>query len=130
MLISCDFAQVEVRVAAGLSKDPTLTGVIASGADIHDATAMLMYGDAFTGEQRTLSKRATFGTLFGGGAPALAKQTGVAEAVARQVTARWRDTYPQVSPTPRASKSWRPWSPRAAGVSPLMRHAGTRTGTT
>ena len=96
VLISCDFAQVEVRVAAALSGDPTLTGVITSGVDIHNATAALMYGDGYTDEQRTISKRATFGTLFGGGARALAKQTGVAEQVARQVTVRWRDTYPQV----------------------------------
>jgi DNA polymerase I len=96
VLISCDFAQVEVRVAAGLSGDPTLTGVITSGVDIHNATAALMYGDGYTDEQRTISKRATFGTLFGGGARALAAQTGVTEQVARQVTARWRDTYPRV----------------------------------
>lgn len=96
VLISCDFSQVEVRVAAALSGDPTLREVIDSGADIHDATATLMYGEGFTDEQRTISKRATFGTLFGGGAPALARQTGVSEQVARQVTARWRRTYPEV----------------------------------
>jgi DNA polymerase-1 len=96
VLISCDFAQVEVRVAAALSEDPTLTRVIASGLDIHDATAALMYGDDFTGEQRTLSKRCTFGTLFGGGANALASQTGVTPEVAQQVITRWQAAYPRV----------------------------------
>jgi hypothetical protein len=70
--------------------------VILSGADIHDATAALMYGEHFTDEQRTISKRATFGTIFGGGARALARQTGVSEDTARQVIARWRRTYPKV----------------------------------
>ncbi len=96
VLISCDFSQVEVRVAAALADDPTLKEVIASGADIHDATAALMYGKDFTPEQRTISKRCTFGTLYGGGARALADQTGVTEAVARQVIDKWRQTYPQV----------------------------------
>jgi DNA polymerase I len=96
VLISCDFSQVEIRVAAALAKDPTLREVIVSGADIHDATAALMYGDGFTDEQRTISKRATFGTIYGGGARALASQTGVSEDTARQVIQRWRRTYPRV----------------------------------
>ena len=55
-----------------------------------------MYGEGFTDEQRTISKRATFGTIFGGGARALASQTGVSEDTARQVIQRWRRTYPRV----------------------------------
>jgi DNA polymerase-1 len=96
VLISCDFSQVEVRVAAALADDPTLRDVILSGADIHDATARLMYGPGFTDEQRTIGKRATFGTIYGGGARALAGQTGVSEETARQVIDRWRSTYPRV----------------------------------
>ncbi|MEO3869568.1 DNA polymerase [Nonomuraea sp. B12E4] len=96
VLVSCDFSQVEVRVAAALSDDPTLKRVIASGTDIHDATAALMYGDGYTKEQRTISKRCTFGTLYGGGAAALARQTGVTDEVARQVIDRWQSTYPRV----------------------------------
>ncbi|WP_433516472.1 DNA polymerase [Nonomuraea sp. CA-143628] len=96
VLISCDFSQVEVRVAAALSGDPTLTHVVASGTDIHDATAALMYGEHFTAEQRTISKRCTFGTLYGGGAKALAAQTGVTPDIARQVIARWQSAYPHV----------------------------------
>ncbi|MFB4273360.1 DNA polymerase [Nonomuraea sp. GTA35] len=96
VLISCDFSQVEIRVVAALSDDPTLKKVIASGTDIHDATAALMYGDGYTKEQRTISKRCTFGTLYGGGATALADQTGVTPEVARQVIDRWQSTYPRV----------------------------------
>ena len=96
VLISCDFSQVEIRVAAALAEDPTLKRVITSGTDIHDATAALMYGEGFTDEQRTISKRATFGTIYGGGARALASQTGVSEDTARQVIQRWRRTYPRV----------------------------------
>jgi DNA polymerase-1 len=96
VLITCDFSQVEIRVAAALASDPTLREVIMSGTDIHDATARLMYGPEFTDEQRTVSKRATFGTIYGGGARALASQTDVTEDMARQVIARWKRTYPRV----------------------------------
>jgi DNA polymerase-1 len=96
VLITCDFSQVEIRVAAALADDPTLREVILSGTDIHDATARLMYGPGFTDEQRSISKRATFGTIYGGGARGLASQTGVTEDVARQVVDRWKRTYPRV----------------------------------
>lgn len=96
VLVACDFSQVEVRVAAALSRDKTLMDVIASGVDLHDATATLMYGQGFTKEQRTVSKRATFGTIYGGGAKALAAQTGVSVQVARGVIQRWQRTYPDV----------------------------------
>ncbi|SHN46441.1 DNA polymerase [Cryptosporangium aurantiacum] len=95
-LVSCDFKAVEVRVAAALSRDRALWRVIESGVDIHDATAALMFGTPFTPTQRTLSKRATFGTIYGGGVRALAAQTGVPEHVAADVIDRWRSTYPQV----------------------------------
>ncbi|MEV7389449.1 DNA polymerase [Streptomyces sp. NPDC091215] len=96
VLVACDFSQVEVRVAAALSRDKTLMDVIASGVDLHDATATLMYGPGFSKEQRTVGKRATFGTIYGGGAKALAAQTGVSVQVARGVIQRWQRTYPEV----------------------------------
>ncbi|MET7303589.1 DNA polymerase [Embleya sp. NPDC005575] len=96
VLVACDFSQVEIRVAAALAKDPTLIGVIHSGVDIHSATAELMYGPGYTKEDRTISKRATFGTVYGGGVRALAQQTGVDLATAQSVIDRWRRTYPAV----------------------------------
>ncbi len=96
VLISCDFSQVEARVAAALANDTALKQALASG-DIHGATAELMYGPGYTDQQRDISKRATYGTIFGGGATALAAQTGVSEDAAREVIQRWRRAYPQVT---------------------------------
>lgn len=97
VLISCDFSQVEIRVAAALSGDPALLETIGSGTDIHDATARLIYGPGFTPEQRTIAKRATFGAIYGGGARALAAQTGASEDAAREVISRWKNAYPGVA---------------------------------
>ncbi|WP_239394216.1 DNA polymerase [Frankia sp. CiP3] len=96
-LISCDFSQVEVRVTAALSRDPALTRVLLDGADIHDATSRLLFGPGFTKAQRTLAKRATFGTIYGGGTGALMNATGATQQVAADVVNRWRAAYPGVA---------------------------------
>ncbi|WP_239335077.1 DNA polymerase [Frankia sp. CiP3] len=97
VLISCDFSQVEVRVTAALSRDPALTRVLLDGADIHDATSRLLFGPDFTKAQRTLAKRATFGTIYGGGVRALMNATGAPQTVAADVLTRWRAAYPGVA---------------------------------
>ncbi|WP_436528582.1 DNA polymerase [Actinoplanes sp. HUAS TT8] len=97
VLVGSDFKAVEVRVAAGLAAEPRLIEVIRAGTDIHDNTARLMLGPGFTDAQRTLSKRATFGTIYGGGAPGLAKQTGVSVGTARDVVQRFKRAYPRIT---------------------------------
>jgi len=97
VLVGADFAAVEVRVAAALAREDRLINAIRAGVKIHDNTARLMFGDGFTDPQRTLSKRATFGTIYGGGAPGLAKQTGVSVEVARDVVRRFRRAYPRIT---------------------------------
>jgi DNA polymerase-1 len=97
VLVGCDFKAVEVRVAAALANEPRLIEVIRAGTDIHDNTARLMFGPNWTKAQRTLGKRATFGTIYGGGAPGLAKQTGVSVEVARDVVQRFKRAYPRIT---------------------------------
>jgi DNA polymerase-1 len=97
VLVGCDFKAVEVRVAAALADEPRLIEVIRAGTDIHDNTARLMFGPGWTKPQRTLGKRATFGTIYGGGAPGLAKQTGVTVETARNVVQRFRRAYPRIT---------------------------------
>jgi DNA polymerase-1 len=97
VLVGCDFKAVEVRIAAALAREDRLIKVIRAGTDIHDNTARLMFGPTWTKAQRTLGKRATFGTIYGGGAPGLAKQTGVSTDVARDVVQRFKRAYPRVT---------------------------------
>jgi DNA polymerase-1 len=96
VLISCDFSQVEVRVAAALSRDRNLMAVIASGLKLHNETARLMYGENFTKDQYALAKIATFLTTYGGGAAALVQQTGISEELAAEIISRWHAAYPGI----------------------------------
>ncbi|RIL08955.1 DNA polymerase I, partial [bacterium] len=78
-LVSADYSQVELRIAAHICQDPGLRAAFAAGADIHRATAATVLGippEAVTADQRRFAKVVNFGILYGMGAQALAQQTG------------------------------------------------------
>lgn len=85
VLISADFSGVELRVAAGLSGDANLAGMIRDGVDIHWAIARQVFGTDATKADRYAVKRGVFGRLYGGGVPTLAKQVGCTDAVAQEM---------------------------------------------
>lgn len=95
MLISADFASVEVRVMAALSQDPHLMRALAGGMNIHEMIAEQVFGPAFSKSDKYTVKRGVFGWAYGGGIPTLAKQIGVSEPVMASVV----DTLAELAPT-------------------------------
>lgn len=86
LLISADFSQVELRVAAALSGDTELARVLADpDRDVHMEVARLAFGPDAGKPQRYLAKPMVFGRLYGSGAASLARDNGVSEGVAKQV---------------------------------------------
>lgn len=76
-LVSADYSQVELRVLAHMSQDPTLLQAFREGKDIHASTAALIYNvatDAVTPEQRRNAKTINFGLIYGMGAQKLAQE--------------------------------------------------------
>lgn len=79
-LIAADYSQVELRIAAHITKDPALREAFLAGEDIHRATAAKVLGlrpDEVTADQRSFAKRVNFGLLYGMGVSALAQQAGI-----------------------------------------------------
>lgn len=73
-LVAADYGQIELRVAAELSRDKQMLGAFATGIDIHALTASKITGrkiDRVTKEDRQLAKSLNFGLLFGLGAKGL-----------------------------------------------------------
>lgn len=71
VFVEADFSQVELRVAAFLSRDDTMLGMYQRGEDIHTATAASVMGvppSKVTAEQRKRAKAVNFGFLYGMGA--------------------------------------------------------------
>ncbi|HVP57000.1 MAG TPA: DNA polymerase I, partial [bacterium] len=96
-LISGDYSQVELRVVAHLAGDEKLIAAFREGADIHTETAAIVFRvshSAVTSEMRAVAKVVNFGIIYGMGAQALAKTTGLALEEATRFLDEHRRTYP------------------------------------
>jgi DNA polymerase-1 len=99
VLLAADYSQIELRVLAHLSEDPTLKEAFSRGEDIHRATAALVFGVApeLVGpEQRRAAKTINFGLIYGMGAYALARELGVSNAEAQKFIEAYFARLPKV----------------------------------
>ncbi len=68
MLLSADYAQIELVVLAHLADDPGLKEAFLHGEDIHTHTAALIFGvhpDLVMSDQRRIAKTINFGVMYG-----------------------------------------------------------------
>jgi DNA polymerase-1 len=96
VMVSADYSQIELRIAAHLSGDPALLGAFAAGQDIHTATAAAVFKVPFesvTADQRRLAKVANFGSIYGQGEYGLSQQLGITGDVAREFLGQYWSTY-------------------------------------
>ncbi len=96
LLVSADYSQIELRIAAHLSGDPVLLGAFAAGQDIHTATAAAVFKipiETVDSNQRRLAKVANFGSIYGQGEYGLSQQLGITGDVAREFLAQYWSTY-------------------------------------
>lgn len=80
LFLSGDYSQIELRLLAHLSDDPTLIAAFNAGEDIHTYTASLVYGapiNEVTKQMRYAAKAVNFGILYGQGAFGLSKEIGI-----------------------------------------------------
>ncbi|HPF70689.1 MAG TPA: DNA polymerase, partial [Candidatus Krumholzibacteria bacterium] len=99
LFLSADYSQVELRLLAHLADDPGLQAAFREGADVHRRTAALIAGvpeAEVTAEMRGRAKAINFGVIYGMGARALARQTGVSVGEASQFIETYFVTYPGV----------------------------------
>ncbi len=74
VLVALDYSQIELRIAAILSKDSKMIEVFNGGGDIHTAVASEVFGvkiDDVNREMRRKAKVINFGILYGMGVKAL-----------------------------------------------------------
>jgi DNA polymerase-1 len=99
LLLSADYSQIELRVLAHLSQDPTLIDTFRRGEDVHDRTSREIFGALSAvprDEQRRISKMVNYALLYGKGSFTLAKDIGVSRKEAERFIEAYFARYPKV----------------------------------
>ena len=96
---SADYSQIELRVMAHLSGDENMIRVFREGKDLHAATAATIYKkniDDVTRDERTKSKRANFGIIYGITIFGLADRLDISRDEAKMLIDGFFQTFPRV----------------------------------
>jgi DNA polymerase I len=99
VLISADYSQIELRVLAHLSGDEALIEAFERGEDIHDRTALKVFGAASGLGKHELRRRAkiiNYALLYGKTAFTLAKDIGVTQQAAQEFIDAYFAGFPAV----------------------------------
>lgn len=93
-LVSIDYSQIELRIAAILSHDSKLIDIFHRGEDVHTGVAVRVFGmhaDEVTSEMRRKAKIINFGILYGMGVNALRSNLG--EGTSREEAQEFLNAY-------------------------------------
>ncbi len=97
VLVSFDYSQIEIRIAAFLADDKELIRIFKEGEDVHTAVAAKVFGvpiDKVDKEMRRRAKVINFGVMYGMGVNALQKTLGTsAGQVSRVEAQKFYDGY-------------------------------------
>ncbi|MBI5045611.1 MAG: hypothetical protein HZC14_01225 [Candidatus Niyogibacteria bacterium] len=95
-MLSADYSQIELRVAAMLSDDKIMKRAFLEGKDIHGATASAVFNVSegeVTKEMRRRAKVINFGILYGMGARSLSENLGVSLDEAKKYLAEYFEDF-------------------------------------
>jgi DNA polymerase-1 len=98
-LVSADYSQFELRLAATLAGDQNLIDMFNDDADVHTMTAAQVYGrepEDVTKQMRYAAKAVNFGIMYGQGPHALAQGTGMDFKAAKNFIDRYFEIRPKL----------------------------------
>jgi DNA polymerase-1 len=97
VLLSADYSQIELRLAAHLSGDSAMQRAFREGRDIHNLTAASVFGvreDDVTPDMRRQAKIINFATIYGVSPFGLSQQAEIGIREAAAFIDRYFETYP------------------------------------
>lgn len=98
-LVSADYSQFELRLAAYLSDDKDVIDMFNRDADVHTITAAQVYGrspEDVTKQMRYAAKAVNFGIMYGQGPHALAQGTGMTYEQAKNFIDKYFEIRPKL----------------------------------
>jgi DNA polymerase-1 len=114
VIVSVDFAQLELRTIAAITGDKTMVRLFKEGIDVHGYVAEMLFGADYTKKERQIAKTCNFALLYGASAAKYAaillKDTGiiVSEGLAQTYKKKWLALFPGIASwQTQATKSWR-----------------------
>lgn len=99
ILLAADYSQIELRVLAHYTDDPSLIEAFINEEDIHSRTASEVFGvaqDEVTSDMRRVAKTANFAIIYGVSAFGLAQQTDMSIDESKQFIDTYMDRYPGI----------------------------------
>lgn len=100
VLISADYAQIELVILAHLSGDKNMSDAFIKGTDVHKSTAALIFGvpiDDVTADMRRTAKVINFGVIYGMSAFRLAQDLGISRTQASSFIENYFKMYSSVN---------------------------------
>ena len=99
VLLAADYSQIELRIIAALSKDPSLVAAFQNNEDIHATTAAKVFNvplQKVTRSQRSNAKTVNFGIIYGVSAFGLSQQTNLNRTESKELINTYYENYPQL----------------------------------
>ncbi len=99
VIISADYSQFELRIAAAMSDDEAMIEAFNADRDIHTETAALIQGvkpEEVTKEMRYAAKAVNFGILYGQGVHGLSEGTGISYKEAKEFIDKYFEVRPKL----------------------------------
>lgn len=96
VFLSADYSQMELRLLAHFSGDPTLLQAFQEGVDIHRQTASVVFNihpELVSSDMRRQAKVINFGIIYGMSAFGLAKQLGIGNRLSQEFIQRYFAKY-------------------------------------
>ncbi|MDG1890202.1 MAG: DNA polymerase I [Verrucomicrobiota bacterium] len=98
-LLSADYSQIELRIMASMSGDPSMAMAFKAGEDVHAATAARIYKVALTDVTREMRRRAktvNFGIMYGISPFGLSQRLRISRAEAAEIIEEYFQSFPLI----------------------------------
>ena len=99
-LVSLDYSQLELRIAAHIAKDPKMIEAFKKGVDIHTETAAEVFDvplEKVSQEMRRKAKALNFGIIYGMGPQGFARSAGIKQIEAKKFIEKYFDKFKKVA---------------------------------
>ncbi len=100
ILISADYSQIELRILAHMSEDPSLKEIFQKNLDVHAQTAAQLFNvelSKVTHEQRQLGKKINFSILYGLTPYGLSQDLNITPSEAKTYISSYFEQYPGIA---------------------------------